>query len=130
MPYRPSQFQSTVIKPYYKNNSFKPLQDVLENVPDNTLKDVLENVLKDVLEDALEENYDQYALEGDYDSDTIVVDIPQPRRGRGCLKGLRNCQYLVNFKEQFVATIESKVKLLMAFMTAKEKADFKLTKQL
>ncbi len=37
MPYRPTQFQLTVIKPYYKDNSFKPLQDALK--------------------DALEENY-------------------------------------------------------------------------
>jgi hypothetical protein len=34
-----------VVKPYYKDNSFKPLQD--------TLKDALKNALKD----ALEENY-------------------------------------------------------------------------
>ena len=55
MPYGPTQFYSTIIKPYYKNNSFKPLQDVLEN--------------------ALEENYDQCTLEGDYNSDIIVVDM-------------------------------------------------------
>jgi len=38
MPYRPTQFRLTIIKPYYKDNNFKPLQDTLE--------------------DALEENYD------------------------------------------------------------------------
>ena len=57
MPYRPTQFHLTIIKPYYKNNSFKPLQDVLEN--------------------ALKENYDQHALEDDCDSDIIIIDIPQ-----------------------------------------------------
>ena len=77
MPYRPSQFQSTVIKPYYKDNSFEPLQDVLEDILDNVLKDILENILKDILEDILEENYNQHALKGDYNSNTIVVDIPQ-----------------------------------------------------
>ena len=89
MPYGPSQFQLTVIKPYYKDNSSEPLQDVLEDILDNVLKnildnilkdilkDILENILKDVLEDALEENYNQHALEGDYNSDIIVVDIPQ-----------------------------------------------------
>ena len=85
MPYRPTQFQSTVVKPYYKDNSFKPLQDVpenvledvLENVLEDILKDVLKNVLEDVLEDVLEENHNQHALEGDYDFNTIVVDIPQ-----------------------------------------------------
>jgi len=56
--------------------------------------------------------------------------MPQPRRGRGCLKGSRNCQHLINFKEQFVTAIKNRVKLLMAFITAKEKADFKLAKQL
>jgi len=61
MPYRPTQFHLTVIKSYYKDNSSKPLQDVPEN--------------------ALEENYD---------SNTIVVDIPQPRRGRGRPKGSQN----------------------------------------
>ena len=57
MPYRPNQFQLTVIKPYYKDNSFKPLQDIPEDV--------------------LEENYNQHALEGDYNSNIIVIDIPQ-----------------------------------------------------
>ena len=28
-------------------------------------------------EDILEENYNQYALEGDYNSNIIVVNIPQ-----------------------------------------------------
>ena len=54
--------------------------------------------------------------------------MPQPRRGRGRLKGLRNCQYLINFKEQFITAIENRVKLLIAFITAKEKANFKLIK--
>ena len=54
MLYRPSQFWSTVVKPYYKDNSSEPLQDILEDVPDNALKDVPENVLKDALENALE----------------------------------------------------------------------------
>ncbi len=31
MPYGPTQFRLTVIKFYYKNNSFEPLQDALEN---------------------------------------------------------------------------------------------------
>jgi len=52
----------------------------------------------------------------------------QPRRGRGRLKGLQNRQYLVDFKKQFVAAIENRVKLLMAFITAKEKTNFKLAK--
>ena len=55
MPYRPTQFQSTIVKPYYKDNSFKPLQDTLKDIP--------------------KENYNQHALEGDYDSNIIVVDI-------------------------------------------------------
>ena len=69
MPYRPSQFQLIIVKPYYKDNSFKPLQDILE--------DVLENTLEDVPEDILKENHDQYALKGDYNFNTIIVDIPQ-----------------------------------------------------
>ena len=56
--------------------------------------------------------------------------MPQLRRGRGRLKGLRNYQHLINFKEQFIAAIKSRVKLLIAFITAKEKANFKLAKQL
>ena len=55
--------------------------------------------------------------------------MPQLRRGRGRLKGSRNRQYLVDFEEQFIAAIKGKIKLLMAFITAKEKTDFKLTKQ-
>ena len=46
MPYRPTQFHLTTIKPYYKNNSFKPLQDALK-----------ENYNQDTLEDALKESY-------------------------------------------------------------------------
>ena len=49
MPYGPSQFQSTVIKPYYKGDGFKPLQDALE--------DALKNAFEDTLKDALEKNY-------------------------------------------------------------------------
>ena len=89
MPYRPSQFQLTVIKPYYKDNSSEPLQDVLKNILEDILEDVLKNILKDILEDilenilkdilenALKENYDQYALKSNYNSNIIVVDMPQ-----------------------------------------------------
>ena len=88
MPYRLNQFQLTIIKPYYKDNSSEPLQDVLEDVLDNILEDILENILEDVLEDVpenvledvpedvLKENYNQYALEGDYNFNIIVIDIP------------------------------------------------------
>ena len=55
MPYGPTQFHLTVIKPYYKNDSFEPVQDALK--------------------DALEGNYNQYAPKGDYNSDIIIVDI-------------------------------------------------------
>ena len=54
--------------------------------------------------------------------------MPQLRRSRGRLKGSRNRQYLVNFEEQFIAAIKGKVELLIAFIIAKEKADFKFTK--
>ena len=54
--------------------------------------------------------------------------MPQPRRGRGRPKGLRNRQYLVDFEEQFIVAIKGRVELLMAFIIAKEKADFKLAK--
>ena len=54
MPHRPTQFQSTVVKPYYKDNSSKPLQDA----PEDTPEDALEDTLKNALEDALEENHD------------------------------------------------------------------------
>ena len=50
MPYRPTQFYLTVIKPYYKDNSSEPVQDA----PEDALKDAP----KDVLKDALEENHD------------------------------------------------------------------------
>ena len=77
MPYGPTEFYLTVIKPYYKNNSFKPVQDT----PEDALKDALKNTLKDPpenpLEDVLKKNYDQYAPKGDYNFDIIVVDIPQ-----------------------------------------------------
>ena len=46
MPYGPTQFQSTVVKPYYKDNSSEPVQDALE--------DALEDILEDALEDAQE----------------------------------------------------------------------------
>ena len=93
------------------------MQDALEDTPEEN-------------HDTPEENYDQRTPEGDYDPDTIVADVPQPRRGRGRPKGSRNRQHLVNFEEQFVTAIESGDELSMAFMTAKEKADFELAKQL
>ena len=46
----------------------------------------------------------------------------------GCLKGLQNRQYLVDFKEQFITAIKGKIELLIAFITAKKKANFKLIK--
>jgi hypothetical protein len=57
MPYRPSQFQLTVVKPYYKDNSSKPLQDILKNILEDVLEDIPENAPEDVLEDVLEENH-------------------------------------------------------------------------
>jgi len=54
--------------------------------------------------------------------------MPQLWRGRGRLKGLQNRQHLINFEEQFVTAIKNGVELLIAFITAKEKADFKLVK--
>ena len=54
--------------------------------------------------------------------------MPQLRRGRGCLKGLRNRQHFVDFEEQFIAAIKGRVKLLIAFIIAKEKANFKFAK--
>jgi len=67
MPHRPTQFCSTVIKPYYKDDSSEPLQDAPE--------------------DTLEENHNQCAPEGDHNSDTVVVDVLQPQCSRGHPKG-------------------------------------------
>ena len=47
MPYRPSQFQLTVIKFYYKDNSSEPIQDALKDAPKDTLEDTLKDALKD-----------------------------------------------------------------------------------
>ena len=43
MPYRPNQFQLTIIKPYYKNNSSELLLDALKDALEDTLKDALED---------------------------------------------------------------------------------------
>ena len=53
MPYRPTQFYLTVIKPYYKDDSSEPVQDTLEDA----LKNALEDALEDPPENALKENY-------------------------------------------------------------------------
>ena len=53
MPYGPTQFRSTVVKPYYKDDSFKPLQNTLEDA----LEDALKNTLEDALKNAPKENY-------------------------------------------------------------------------
>ena len=55
MPYRPTQFQLTIVKPYYKNNCFKPIQDALEDALENAPKDALKNALKDAPKDAPED---------------------------------------------------------------------------
>ena len=72
MPYRPTQFQLTIVKPYYKDNSFKPIQDALEDALEDAPEDAPENAQKN----AQEENHDQRTLKGDYDSNTIIVDVP------------------------------------------------------
>ena len=56
--------------------------------------------------------------------------MPQLQRGRGRLKGSRNRQHFIDFKEHFIATIKGRVKLLIAFIIAKEKANLELVKQL
>ena len=43
MPYRPTQFRSTVIKPYYKDNSSKPIQDAPEDTPEDASEDALKD---------------------------------------------------------------------------------------
>ena len=58
MLYRPTQFQLTVVKPYYKDNSSEPIQNALENAIEDALEDALEDAPEDAPEDALEENYD------------------------------------------------------------------------
>ena len=52
MPYRLTQSQLTVVKLYYKDNSFKPLEDALKNALEDALEDALKDALKDALEDA------------------------------------------------------------------------------
>jgi hypothetical protein len=47
MPYRPNQFWLTVIKPYYKDNSSKPVQDAPENAPEDALEDAPEDAQED-----------------------------------------------------------------------------------
>jgi hypothetical protein len=69
MPHGPTQFRSTVVKPYYRDDTPESPQET----PDDTLR----------------EDDDQYAPEDD-DDPTIVVDVQQLRRGRGRPKGLRN----------------------------------------
>ena len=54
--------------------------------------------------------------------------MPQLQRGRSRPKGSRNRQYFINFEEQFIAAIKGRVELLIAFIIAKEKANFKLAK--
>ena len=75
MPYRPTQFHSTVIKPYYKNNSSKSIQNTLENA------------LKNAPKDTPEENHNQHAPEGNYDFNTVIVDMLQPQYSKGRPKG-------------------------------------------
>ena len=52
MPYGPTQFQSTIVKPYYKDNSSEPIQDALEDALEDTLEDTPEDTLEDTLKDA------------------------------------------------------------------------------
>jgi hypothetical protein len=39
MPYGPTQFRSTVVKPYYKDNSSEPVQDALEDALEDAQED-------------------------------------------------------------------------------------------
>lgn len=113
MPYGPTQFRSTVVRPYYKEN----LEQV--STPNNPPKESPNN---------------NNPEEQKYDSDTIVIERPQPRRGRGRPKGSRNrpkpAEQSIDFDEQFVSAIQDERELTMTFMTAKEEADLNLAKQL
>jgi hypothetical protein len=57
MPYRPTQFHLTVIKPYYKDNSSKPVQNALKDTLEDALKDTLKDTLKNALKNAPEKNH-------------------------------------------------------------------------
>ena len=43
MPYRPTQFWLTVVKSYYKDNSFEPIQDAPKNAPEDAPKNAPED---------------------------------------------------------------------------------------
>ena len=57
MLYGLTWFYLTIIKPYYKDNSSKPIQDALKNTLEDALEDALKDALEGTLENALEENY-------------------------------------------------------------------------
>ena len=58
MPYRPTQFHLTIIKPYYKDDSSEPLQNALKNALGDALEDALKNTPENAIKDTLEENHD------------------------------------------------------------------------
>jgi hypothetical protein len=112
MPYRLTQFQSTVVKPYYqdKNSQPKPISpDLPQQEQPSKPRDDINSPEK------------LSSPKKKYNSDTIVVEVPPQFKN-----GTRTQSHLTqssDFDNQFITAILERKVLTIAFLSSKEKSD-------
>src|SRR3981189_1291086 len=126
MPHGPTNFRSTVVKPYYTEEA---LEDEQQRDQANEQQHG-------------EQEQDQAGQISQSDDNEIIVDTNQhQRRGRGRPRGSRNkpkpainphhvTEDITDFNDQFVTAIIKELETSMAFMTSKEQADMELSLKL
>ena len=126
MPHGPTNFRSTVVKPYYTEEASE----------DEQQRDQANE------QQHGEQEQDQAGQISQSDDNEIIVDTNQPqRRGRGRPRGSRNkpkpainphhvTEDITDFNDQFVTAIIKELETSMAFMTSKEQADMELSLKL
>jgi hypothetical protein len=108
MPYRPTNFRSTIVKPYYA-------EDPLVTSQNDTVLDITITVDYPKEDTVTVDNTEEDTITVDHiKKDTITVNH-YTKQGRGRLKGSKNKQYFTALK---------------SFLSAKEKGDLKLSLKL
>ncbi len=112
MPYRPTQFQSTVVKPYYqdKNSQPKPISPDLPQQEQSSKP-----------QDDINSPEKLSSPEKEYNLDTIVVKVPPQFKNGTCTQS--HLTQLSDFDNQFITAILERKVLTMAFLSSKEKSN-------
>ena len=127
MPYGPTKFRSTVVKPYLRASpNPEPTQEEAPNEAEEQGHE--------------EQGHEEQGDEGD--PEQHAPEAEQPKRGRGRPKGSKNRRHRqyptdypadyddLDFEEHFLVAAEGEGSLSISFITEREKADLELAKQL